>query len=89
MIVINNKKYLDKVKMIYDKGTNRYLMQENKIKYYSWVEIGSAFLMTEFSASFLNPQIQNYKEIILKGQKFITDTCIYFHKLIKIFLHSK
>jgi len=69
MIVINNKKYLDKVKMIYDKGTNRYLMEENKIKYYSWVEIGSAFLMTEFSASFLNPQIQNYKEIILKRSK--------------------
>ena len=33
------------------------------------VEIGSAFLMTEFSASFLNPQIQNYKEIILKRSK--------------------
>ena len=69
MIVINNKKYLEKIKMIYDKGTNRYLMQENKIKYYSWVEIGSAFLMTELSASFLNPQIQNYKKIILKRSK--------------------
>ena len=70
MLVVNNKKYLDKIKIIYDKGTNRYLMNLKKIKYYSWVDIGSAFLMTELAASFLYPQIQNYKKIFLKRSKF-------------------
>ena len=82
MIVINNKKYLNKIKMIHDKGTNRYLMQQNKIKYYSWVEIGSAFLMTELSASFLNPQIKNYKKIILKRSK-IYNRYLYLLSQIK------
>tara|TARA_E500000178_G_scaffold326211_1_gene354249 strand:- start:443 stop:1573 length:1131 start_codon:yes stop_codon:yes gene_type:complete len=70
LLVVNNKKYLNKIKIIYDKGTNRYLMNLKKIKYYSWVGIGSAFLMTEFAASYLYPQIQNYKKIFLKRAKF-------------------
>ena len=66
MLIVNNKKFINKIKIFFDKGTNRYLMKEGKIKYYSWVGIGSAFLMTEFTASYLLPQIKNYKKIFLK-----------------------
>jgi len=66
LLVVNNKKYINKINYIFDKGTNRSLMLSKKIKYYSWVEIGSAFLMTEFSASYLLPQIKNYKKIVKK-----------------------
>ncbi len=69
MLVVNNKRYLEKIKVIHDKGTNRHLMNSKKIKYYSWVDIGSAFLMTEFSASYLSPQIKEYKKIFLKRSK--------------------
>lgn len=69
MLVVNNKKYFDKIKIIHDKGTNRYLMNLKKIKYYSWVDIGSAFLMTELSASYLSPQIKNFKKIFHKRSK--------------------
>jgi dTDP-4-amino-4,6-dideoxygalactose transaminase len=78
MLVVNNIKYLDQVKIIHDKGTNRYLMNQKKIKYYSWVDIGSAFLMTEFSASYLAPQIKNYKRIFAKRSK------LYFRYLNKL-----
>ena len=44
-------------------------MNLKKIKYYSWVDIGSAFLMTELSASYLSPQIKNYKKIFFKRSK--------------------
>ena len=81
MLVVNNKKYLDKVKTIYDKGTNRYLMNLKKVKYYSWVEIGSAFLMTELTASYLSPQIKNYKKIFLKRSKLYLR---YINRLSKI-----
>ena len=63
MLIINNKKFINKINFIFDKGTNRYLMNNNKIKYYTWVEIGSAFLMTEILASYLYPQIKNMKKI--------------------------
>ena len=65
-LVVNNKKYLNKIRIIHDKGTNRYLMNLKKIKYYSWVDIGSAFLMTELSASYLNPQIKYFKKYLKK-----------------------
>lgn len=77
MLIVNNKNYLNKIKTIYDKGTNRYLMNLKKIKYYSWVEIGSAFLMTEFAASYLSPQIKNYKKIFLNRSKL-------YHRYINI-----
>tara|TARA_B110000027_G_C16096009_1_gene290823 strand:+ start:257 stop:1390 length:1134 start_codon:yes stop_codon:yes gene_type:complete len=66
MLVVNNKKFINKINFIFDKGTNRNLMGTNKVKYYTWVEIGSAFLMTELSASFLLPQIKDYKKIFIK-----------------------
>ena len=69
MLVVNNKKFIQKSHFIFDKGTNRYLMNKGKIKYYSWVEIGSAFLMSEFVASYLMPQIKDYKKIFLKRSK--------------------
>ena len=69
MLVVNNKKFIQKSHFIFDKGTNRYLMNKGKIKYYSWVEIGSAFLMSEFVASYLMPQIKDYKKIFIKRSK--------------------
>ena len=66
MLVVNNKTLIKKINCIYDKGTNRHLMRSKKVKYYTWVEIGSAFLMSEFVASYLFPQIKNYKKIFLK-----------------------
>jgi len=81
MLIVNNKKYLKKVKIIHDKGTNRFLMNLKKIKYYSWIEIGSAFLMTEFAASYLSPQIQSYKKIFYKRSKLYLR---YLKYLLKI-----
>ncbi len=69
MLVVNNKKFLKKVRFIFDKGTNRFLMNSNKIRYYSWVTVGSAFLMTELAASYLKPQIEKINTIIQKRSK--------------------
>ena len=57
LLVVNNKKFVKKTHFIFDKGTDRYLVQQRKQKYYSWVTIGSSFLMSEFVASYLFPQI--------------------------------
>jgi len=63
MLVINNKKFLRKSYFVFDKGTDRYLVEQGKQKYYSWVTLGSSFLLSEFVASYLLPQIINYKKI--------------------------
>ena len=81
MLVVNNKKFLKKVRFIFDKGTNRFLMNSKKIKYYSWVTIGSAFLMTELTASYLKPQIEKINIINLTRSKLYNR---YLEQLNKI-----
>ena len=81
MLVVNNKKFLKRVRFIFDKGTNRFLMNSKKIKYYSWVTIGSAFLMTELTASYLKPQIKKINIINLTRSKLYNR---YLEQLNKI-----
>jgi len=64
MLVVNNLKYLPRSNIIFDKGSDRYLVINKKQKYYSWVENGSSFLLTELSASYLLPQLHNYQNVI-------------------------
>ena len=64
MLVVNNSKYLPRSNIIFDKGTDRYLVINKKQKYYSWIENGSSFLLTELSASYLLPQLDSYQNII-------------------------
>ncbi len=64
MLVINNLKHLSRSKIIFDKGTDRYLVINKKQKYYSWIENGSSFLLTELSASYLLPQLKDYQNIL-------------------------
>jgi dTDP-4-amino-4,6-dideoxygalactose transaminase len=63
MLVVNNKKFRNKSNFIFDKGTDRSLVLSSKRKYFSWVEIGSCFLLPELNASYLLPQINEYKKI--------------------------
>ena len=64
MIVVNNKKFIEKSNFVFDKGNDRSLVVANKKKYYSWVEIGSSFLLPELNASYLFPQFGDLKNII-------------------------
>jgi len=78
LLVINNKKYLRKSNIIFDKGTDRsYVVSDPKYhkKYYSWLELGSCFRMPEINASYLQPQINDIKSIISFRSK------IYFRYL--------
>ena len=83
MLVVNNKKLLKKVRFIFDKGTNRFLMNSNKIRYYSWVTVGSAFLMTELTASYLKPQIDKINAIIKKRSKLYNRYLVQLDKISK------
>jgi len=64
LIVVNNKKFVKKSNFVFDKGNDRSLVVSNKKKYYSWVAIGSSFLLPELNASYLFPQFNDIKSII-------------------------
>lgn len=85
MLVVNNKKYLAKSNFIFDKGTDRSLVLQKKRKYFSWVEIGSCFLLPELNASYLLPQINDYKKIC----KFRSKLYYRYIRNFKIWLNDE
>lgn len=62
-LVINDKEFLDRAEIIREKGTNRKQFFRGEVDKYSWVDIGSSYLISEINAAFLLPQLQNYKKI--------------------------
>ena len=63
MLVINDKKYISRAEIIWDKGTNRTAFFRGEVDKYGWVDIGSSFLPSEIIAAFLYAQLENLKEI--------------------------
>ena len=78
-LLINDSKYINKAKIILDKGTDRsfYL---NKKKYYSWKGFGSEYRAPELSAALLFSQFKDYKNIQKKREKIWK---FYYNKLSK------
>lgn len=62
-ILINNKDLLARAEIIRDKGTNRSKFLRGEIPYYTKVDIGSSYLMSELNAAFLWAQVQDVKKI--------------------------
>ena len=81
MILINNEKYIEKAEIVREKGTNRSKFVRGEIDKYSWVSMGSSFLMNELSASFLYCQLINFEKIQNKRIKLYNT---YLKELTKL-----
>lgn len=62
-LVINNPKYIERAYIIRDKGTNRRQFQKGDVAFYSWVDLGSSFVMSDVLSAFLLAQLENIEEI--------------------------
>lgn len=63
MLVINDKQFINRAEIIWEKGTNRSAFFRGEIDKYGWVDIGSSFLPSEVIAAFLWAQIEHLNEI--------------------------
>ncbi|MBP1994430.1 dTDP-4-amino-4,6-dideoxygalactose transaminase [Paenibacillus eucommiae] len=68
-LVINNDKFINRAEIIREKGTNRASFLKKKVDKYSWVDIGSSYLLSEMLAAFLFGQLEMWKEINEKRKK--------------------
>lgn len=59
MLLINNRQYMERAEIIREKGTNRSLFLRGMVDKYTWVDIGSSYLPSEFNAGVLWSQIQD------------------------------
>lgn len=62
-LVINNEKYLERAEIIREKGTNRARFFRGEVDKYSWVDIGSSYLPSEFNVAYLYGQLLAADEI--------------------------
>ncbi|MBA2666451.1 MAG: dTDP-4-amino-4,6-dideoxygalactose transaminase [Trueperaceae bacterium] len=56
-LLVNDERYWDRARIVREKGTNRSLFLEGLVDKYSWVDVGSSFLMAELNAAFLAAQL--------------------------------
>ena len=71
-LIVNNKKFLDKVNYILDKGTDRldfYKNKNTKKSFYNWKYVGSEYRATELSAALLYSQFKLINKINLVRMK--------------------
>ena len=81
LLIINDESFIEKVQIIREKGTNRTLFLEGKVDKYSWVDLGSSFLLSDMSAAYLWGQVQK-KEII--NDERLASWQEYYTKLEKL-----
>ena len=78
-LLINNKKFIKRAKILRDKGTNRDDFNNNFVKKYTWVDLGSSYGLSEINAAFLYAQLLKAKKIIIKRLKIFN----HYHSLLR------
>ena len=63
VLIINDDRFVDRSEIIREKGTNRSLFFRGMVDKYSWVDLGSSYLMNDVSASYLWGQLEKADEI--------------------------
>ena len=64
--VVNDIQYLDRAKILRDKGTNRDNFLNGLVDKYTWVDDGSSWVMSDILAAFLYGQLEMFDEIFVK-----------------------
>ncbi|MDG2372185.1 MAG: dTDP-4-amino-4,6-dideoxygalactose transaminase [Flavobacteriaceae bacterium] len=63
LLCLNNKKHIKLAEIIREKGTNRSQFIRGEIDKYSWVNLGSSYLMNDLSAAYLYGQLTKFELI--------------------------
>jgi dTDP-4-amino-4,6-dideoxygalactose transaminase len=62
-IVINDSSLVERAEILRDKGTNRGRFYRGEVDKYTWVDVGSSYLMSDILAAFLCAQLEGYEQI--------------------------
>jgi dTDP-4-amino-4,6-dideoxygalactose transaminase len=68
-LLINDAQYIERAEIIREKGTNRSQFFRGQVDKYSWVDVGSSYLMSDVLAAFLYAQLEVWPNIQAKRQR--------------------
>lgn len=63
LLLVNDDKFIQRAEIIREKGTNRSLFFRGMVDKYSWVDLGSSYLMNDMSAAYLWGNLEVADEI--------------------------
>jgi len=63
LLIVNDDKFIGRAEIIREKGTNRSQFFRGMVDKYTWVDIGSSYLMNDVSAAYLWGQLEAAEEI--------------------------
>ena len=81
LLIINDDTFCNRAEIIREKGTNRSAFFRGMVDKYSWVDVGSSYLMNDVSAAYLWGQLENANEI---NRKRLTIWQKYYAQLEKL-----
>ena len=62
-LLVNDSAFVERAEIVQEKGTNRRRFFRGQVDKYSWVDVGSSFLLSELNAAFLWAQLEQADEI--------------------------
>ena len=65
LLIINDERLVRRSEIIWEKGTNRAEFYRGEVNKYGWVDLGSSFLPSEYTAAFLYSQLCELEKIQL------------------------
>lgn len=69
-LIVNDAQFIDRAEIILEKGTNRKKFFEGLIDKYTWVDIGSSYIVSELNAAYLYAQLEA-KDTICKKRSSV------------------
>lgn len=63
LLTVNDKRFIRRAEIIWEKGTNRAEFFRGMVNKYGWVDTGSSFLPSEINSAFLLAQLENLDDI--------------------------
>ena len=78
LLIVNDEWFVARAEIIREKGTNRSQFFRGMVDKYSWVDIGSSYLMNDVSAAFLWGQLEKADEIF---ENRLKNWLTYYEKL--------
>lgn len=65
-LLVNREDWVERAEIIQEKGTDRARFLRGQVDRYTWMDLGSSFLMSEINAAFLWAQIEHAEEILAR-----------------------
>jgi len=67
-LLVNNKELVERAEIIREKGTNRSRFFRGEVDKYTWVDVGSSYVLGDLLAAFLLAQIEDWQDIQTRRQ---------------------